>query len=93
MILQATLHSTLSTRIILKMREMASRDLAILHMSQSAGAFTTQLEFENYTSRQRNFMSQHGGAFSQDIRVPELRYGTRAARASIGSVIKDTVEE
>ncbi|KAH6912244.1 hypothetical protein BKA70DRAFT_1267077 [Coprinopsis sp. MPI-PUGE-AT-0042] len=94
MLLQATLHSTLSTRIILKMREMASRDLALLQMTQSAGEFTTQIEFENYSSRQRNFMSQNGGAFSQDIHFPgELRYATRASRISLGSVRKDPAEE
>lgn len=94
MLLQATLHSTLSTRIILKMREMASRDLELMQVSRTTGIFTTQLEFEHFSSRQRDFMSQNGGAFSQDIRLPgELRYGGRAIRVSSGSVGKDTVGE
>ncbi|KAH6912369.1 hypothetical protein BKA70DRAFT_1559761 [Coprinopsis sp. MPI-PUGE-AT-0042] len=94
MLLQATLHSTLSTRIILKMREIASRDLVLSRTGPTVGAVTSHIAFENYSSRQRDFMSQNGGAFSQDIQLPrELRSGTRPSRVNIGFVTSDSALE
>ena len=78
MIFQATLHSTLSTRIILKMSEMASRDLQFMQKNRTTGvgAFSTNIEFDHhqhFTSRQQDFLSRNGGAFSQhiDVHMPE----------------------
>lgn len=69
---QAALHSMLSTRIILKMRETATRSVLHMQMSRSMDEAdaATHLEFaspQTLTARQREFLSRDGRAFSQHI--------------------------
>ena len=71
---QAALHSMLSTRIILKMRETASKAIVHMQMSRTMGDPGTRLEFANppiLTERQCDFMSHNGRAFSQHLHIPE----------------------
>ncbi|TFK20125.1 hypothetical protein FA15DRAFT_708368 [Coprinopsis marcescibilis] len=74
---QRALHSTLSTRIILKMREMARRDLVFRSMAHAShgGLQFADVDFEEdgsiprFTSRQHEFIAAGGPAmFSKHLR-------------------------